>query len=49
MQKREQVRPGIKNMEVSTENPGGASETVEKSKLNSSCKAEKKITLQKMN
>ena len=38
-----------KKLEGSAETPGGAAETVEKSKLNSSCEAEKKITLQKTN
>ena len=31
----------------SAENPGGAAETVEKSKLDSSCKAEEKIIVYK--
>ena len=37
------------NLRRQAETLGGASETVQKSKLNSSCEAEKKITVQKMN
>ena len=35
------------NLRRQAETLGGASETVQKSKLNSSCEAEKKITVQK--
>ena len=38
-----------KKLEKSAETLGGSSETVEKSKLNSLCKAEEKITVRKTN
>ena len=37
-----------KKLEVSTETPWGALETVEKPQINSSCKAEETITVQKL-
>ena len=50
MQRIEQARPCLSdtaNLRRSAETPGGAAETVEKSKLNISCEAEEKITVRK--
>ena len=50
MQTIEQVRPCLSdtvNLRKSAETPGGSAETVEKLKLNSSCKAEEKINVKK--
>ena len=38
-----------KKLEGLAKPPGGSAETVEKSKLNSSCEAEEKFTVRKMN
>ena len=48
MQRREQFQlcpSDTENLRQSAETPEGAEETVEKSKLNSSCEAEEKITV----
>ena len=50
MKTRETVRPCLSDMantQGSAETPGGAAETVEKYKLNSSFEAEEKITVKK--
>ena len=52
MHKREKLQPCLLDMEKlrqPAKKPGGAVETVENLQLNSSCKAEEKIPVQKAN
>ena len=52
MQTREQARPCLSdtaNLRRSAETPGGAAETIEKSKLDSSYEADEKFAARKMN